>query len=230
VVRDSGIGIARESRPFVFDMFSQGSRSLEGAPKGLGVGLSLARALVQMHGGSIELKEPDGNPGAEFLVRLPVESAPPERTAPAPKAAAFAPRRVLIIDDNRDQATSLAMLLELMGHEVKTAFDARTAIGVAARFEPDLAMIDVSMPGMDGNELARRLRQDPSLSTTTLVALTGWGQEADRKRSRDAGFDYHLVKPADIAQVEKIIAAAPARNLTPRPRRPAPGGAPKRRK
>jgi CheY-like chemotaxis protein len=196
-VRDSGRGIAASELPNIFEMFSRTSRAIQSGEAGLGVGLSLARSLVEMHGGRIEAHSDGSGRGCEFRVRLPL--APPEALA-APASAEKRPPvparlRVLVVDDNRDAAASLAMLLETMGNEVRTAFDGEQAATVASQFHPDVALLDIGMPKLDGYEAARRIRRESNGRPLRLVALTGYGQESDRRRSQEAGFDRHLVKP-----------------------------------
>jgi two-component system CheB/CheR fusion protein len=209
-VRDSGIGIAPEMQPQVFEMFYQGDQSLERVRGGLGVGLTLVKSLVRAHGGTVEVKSDGVGRGSEFLVHLPLTSPPPAtREEPAPKAAKKrrTPRRVLVVDDNRDQAESLGMLLEIFGHQVRIAFDGNQALEIAQDFKPQMVLLDIGLPGMSGYELARRIREVPALEKTVLVAQTGWGEEADRQRSAEAGIDRHLVKPVDIQVVEEILEA-----------------------
>jgi CheY-like chemotaxis protein len=190
------------------------------AQGGLGIGLSLVRGLVEMHGGSVSAHSDGPGRGSEFTVRLPLAAptAPPVVDEPAGDAAA-APvvvrRRVLVIDDNVDAARSLGALLDLTGNEVRVFHDGRSALAAAPAFRPDVVLLDLGMPEMDGYEVARRLRQQPELAGALLVALTGWGQEADRRNSRAAGFDHHLVKPADPDVIQRLVQG----------RRPAAAGA-----
>jgi two-component system CheB/CheR fusion protein len=214
-VRDSGIGIAPEMQPRLFEIFSQATPALERSQGGLGIGLSLARGLVEMHGGSVAVHSDGLGKGSEFVVRLPVAAPLPE-TPPLPAAAlpADAPpgRRVLIADDNRDAAESLAMILELLGYEVRTAGDGEEAVAAAAAFQPHAIVLDIGMPRLDGYGAARRIRAQPWGRATVLVALSGWGQEEDQRRSREAGFDEHLVKPAAPTALDALL-----RRLTSRP-------------
>ena len=198
-VRDSGIGIAPEMLPRVFDMFTQGSIRNRPAQGGLGIGLSLARKLVEMHGGSIEARSGGLGEGSEFLVRLPLPAAQRQtvvaydrRSSPG---AAMSARRVLIVDDNVDAAESLGALLRLMGHEVRIAFDGHSAMAAASAHLPEVVLLDIRMPEMDGYTVAGQLRKERRLSGVRIVALTGHGHEEDRRKSREAGFDEHLVKP-----------------------------------
>ncbi|HSD53268.1 MAG TPA: response regulator [Burkholderiales bacterium] len=213
-VKDSGIGIALEMQPHIFDLFSQGEQGPERPEGGLGVGLALVRELVALHGGSVHVESAGAGEGAEFMVRLPALAAP-ARTGDAPAERvprmSAARRRVLVVDDNRDSAESLAALLGALGHEAHQAHDGRQALELARRLAPDLVLLDIGMPGMSGHEVARRLRADPSLRETALIALTGYGTDDDRRASREAGFDGHLVKPIDFDALERILAAWPAR-------------------
>lgn len=201
-VADTGIGIAPEKLPAVFEMFTQFDASPERIHGGLGVGLALAKRLVQMHGGTIEARSDGLGHGSEFSVRLPVATAPGAAADSVTQhESAHSPRRVLVVDDNRDFAQSLAALLELEGHDVRTSFEAPSAETVADEFQPHIAFLDLGLPNVSGYELARRLRVKPWMDGTVLVAVTGWGKEEDRQRSRDAGFDLHLVKPVEPEQI-----------------------------
>jgi two-component system, chemotaxis family, sensor kinase Cph1 len=217
-VRDTGIGIAPEMLPKVFDLFAQDARALDKAQGGLGIGLSLAHELVRLHGGTLIAESPGAGQGSTFTVRVPLsEPAPAERVAPAaqsePPALGAVRRRVLVVDDNVDAAQSLAMFLEILGHEVRVAHDGPSALALASGFTPELALLDIGLPGMDGHELARRMHADPALRNTMLVALTGWGTEEDKQRSREAGFDEHLIKPVDAGRLRGLLASL----VTPRP-------------
>ena len=196
----------------VFEMFAQVDQRSERTQGGLGIGLSLVKTLVEMHGGTIEAHSRGPGTGSEFVVRLPVLPAAAERPVEprrdGPVGAEGSPprRRILVVDDNVDAATSLARLLSrLMGQEVRVAHDGPAALEVAGAFRPELVLLDIGMPGMDGHEVARRLRGRPEFERTMLVALTGWGQEADRRRSREAGFDHHLVKPVDPGALRELL-------------------------
>ncbi len=211
-VRDSGIGLAPEMLSRVFELFVQVDNSVARSQGGLGIGLTLARSLVEMHGGHISARSAGVGKGSEFTVRLPLapetvgeaSSEPARRDEPRREAVAK-PRRILVVDDNVDAAETLAMLLKLGGHSVEVAHDGATAIGMASESKPELAFLDLGMPGMDGYELARRLRADKALAGMRLVALTGWGQEEDRRRSAEAGFDLHVVKPVEPDMIEKVL-------------------------
>jgi PAS domain S-box-containing protein len=198
-VRDNGVGIAPEVLPRVFDLFAQGQRRLDRSRGGLGIGLTLVKKLVELHGGSVEARSPGPGLGSEFVVRLP---ALPEgggrqsEPAPGPDGEAELPRRrVLVVDDSPDVADSLALLLQLAGQEVRTAYDGPSALVAAQELRPEVVFLDLGMPGMDGYEVARRLRGQAGLEGARLVAVTGWGHPEDRRRSQEAGFDEHLVKP-----------------------------------
>jgi two-component system CheB/CheR fusion protein len=208
-VRDSGRGIAPEFLPHVFEMFRQEAKVLDARRSGLGVGLALVASLVRMHGGRIEVRSPGAGQGSEFTVRLPLAAGPaPSESRPG---APFVlqpgghPRRVLVVDDNVDQAMSLATLLKLLGHEVRMAHDGASALELAREFHPQIALVDLGMPGLNGYDLARSIREDASLSGMFLVAQTGWGQAEDRQRSKAAGFDEHLVKPLRPEDLQRVL-------------------------
>jgi PAS domain S-box-containing protein len=210
-VRDTGIGIAGEQLPRLFDMFMQGDTSLERSRDGLGIGLTLVKTLVEMHGGTVEVHSDGLGHGSEFVVRLPaLEEASPPRPRPAAGKAAPAPgHRILIVDDNEDGAESLAMMLQLGGHETHTAHDGLDAVAAAERLRPHAVLLDIGLPGLNGYEVCRRIRENPWGKDLVLVAVTGWGQEADRARSRDAGFDAHIVKPVDPEALMKLLSDLP---------------------
>ncbi|MGK4004433.1 PAS domain S-box protein [Sorangium sp. So ce1036] len=203
-VKDTGQGMAPDLVPDVFDLFTQGERLPDRSQGGLGIGLTLVRRLVEMHGGTVHARSEGSGKGSEFSVWLPPAAvlddargaAGPSAAAPAPgRPAAASARRILVVDDNADAAESLVMLLEALGHEVRMARDGHEALETVAAFQPELVLLDIGLPGMDGYEVARRLRACPGLAGARLVALTGYGQDEDRRRSREAGFDHHLVKP-----------------------------------
>jgi signal transduction histidine kinase/DNA-binding response OmpR family regulator len=208
-VRDTGAGIPPEMLSDIFDLFTQVERSLDRSQGGLGIGLTLVRRLVEMHGGSVHAFSPGVNQGSEFVVRLPVlQEAQAQEAALSNGLMRLAMptrvHRILVVDDNQDAADSLAMLLRLAGQEIRLAHDGPTALSVAESFHPEVVMLDIGLPGLDGYEVARRLRQRPGGGALLLIALTGYGQEDDQRRSREAGFDHHLVKPVDphvLAQV-----------------------------
>ena len=207
-VRDTGVGIAPEILPRVFDLFTQADRSLDRSQGGLGIGLALVQRLVEMHGGSVAASSALGQ-GSEFVVRLPVVP-PPEPQASSPRIETAPPPgpflRVLFVDDNVDTVTTLALLVKESGHDVRTAFDGPTVLEAALDYRPNVVLLDIGLPGLDGFEVAKRLRQQPALQNAVLVAMTGYGQESDRRRSREAGFDHHLVKPGDLGKVLQILA------------------------
>jgi PAS domain S-box-containing protein len=198
-IRDSGIGIPPHMLKFVFDLFAQVDRAYDRTGGGLGVGLTVAKRLVEMHHGRIEAMSHGVNTGSEFVVRLPAiadaQAVQPPMAHAAPPQSVH--RKVLIADDNQDAAVSLGMLLQMMGHETQVAHDGLEALEVAEVFRPDVVLLDIGMPQLNGYETARRLRARPWASSTVLIALTGWGQEADRRRAREAGFHHHVVKPLD---------------------------------
>jgi PAS domain S-box-containing protein len=207
-IRDNGIGISANMLPLIFDMFTQVDRSLERAQGGLGIGLTLVRRLVEMHGGCVEAHSAGEGQGAEFVVRLPIAVQPAESNElpePAAAPAGLAARRILVVDDNRDSAVTLSMMLRLMGNEIHTAFDGAAALQAADQFRPDLIVLDIGLPKMNGYEVARHVRQQPWGRDMVLVALTGWGQEEDRRRSQQAGFNYHFVKPIDIDDLKRVL-------------------------
>jgi CheY-like chemotaxis protein len=193
-VKDNGEGIPAAMLNRVFNMFTQVNTGAR-AQGGLGIGLTLAKTLVHLHGGTIEAQSEGSGKGCEFTVRLPIAEAKVE-DGPAPRATlgtgSLQLRRVLVVDDNRDAADSLGMLLQFLGADVKVVHDGPSALEVIEEFAPAVVLLDLGMPGMDGLEVARRLRENPKLNGVTLVALTGWGQREDRRRTREAGFDHHL--------------------------------------
>ncbi len=214
-VRDDGSGIDPELRPRIFDLFTQADKSLDRSEGGLGIGLALARQIVGMSGGTIEVDSEGSDRGSEFTVRLPLAAAKPEADktqASAPpdnperaQRAANSSLRILVVDDGHDAAQMLAMLLTSWRHEVEVAHDGPGAIEQALRFEPDVILLDIGLPLMDGYEVARRIRADPRLDDVCLIAVTGYGQASDRQRSRAAGFDLHLVKPIDTQELAELL-------------------------
>ncbi len=209
-VKDTGVGIAPDLLPHVFDLFTQSQRSLDRSQGGLGIGLALVKRLVEMHSGRVEAHSVLGK-GSEFVVRLPI-LATPEPLAPLQEAAATGGRalRILVVDDMRDTRQILSTLLKKSGHEVLTAADGIAGLSAALEFRPHVALLDIGLPGMDGYELAKRIRQEPTLAHVVLVAMTGYGRESDRQQSREAGFNHHLVKPANFTQILPILATVSA--------------------
>lgn len=212
-VRDAGVGIPAEALRAVFDMFMQVDRALSRAHGGLGIGLTLVKRLVEMHGGTVEVSSDGIDKGSAFTVSLPLAPALGHSDTgtgePSPGGDGGGRHRILIADDNADVAESLAMMLRLMGNEVRSVSDGVQAIEQAVAFAPELILLDIGMPGLDGYEVARRIREQQWDRHLVLVALTGWGQEEDRRRSIDAGFDYHFTKPVNPAALEKLIAQLP---------------------
>jgi len=210
-VRDTGIGIPQEMLPLVFELFTQVDRALDRAQGGLGIGLTLVKRLVEMHGGTVEARSEGEGRGSEFVVRLPLVAT---ATTPTFQAAQDADPdggpgnrcRVLVVDDNRDANDSLTALLRLQGHITAAAYDGLEAISATEHFHPEAILLDIGLPKLNGYEAARQIRKQPGGERLMLIALTGWGQEEDRRRSRDAGFDHHLVKPADPLELERILA------------------------
>ena len=211
-VRDTGLGIAPEALPGIFEMFTQGDSPAERSHRGLGIGLSLVKALVEMHGGSVRARSEGRGMGSEFEVRLPLAQAETAETPARNRQSAVpaAPRRILVVDDSRDAASGLASLLGLMGNDTRAAYGGVEALEVGAAFRPHVVVLDIGMPKLNGYEAARRIRQKPWGRDVVLVALTGWGQEEDRRRAREAGFQLHVVKPATPASIEKMLASLPA--------------------
>jgi PAS domain S-box-containing protein len=212
-IRDDGFGIPQEMLSQVFDLFTQLEQTLDRSQGGLGIGLTLARRLVEMHGGTVEARSDGPGRGSEFSVRLPLlpEAGPGSRAnghhdfAAAPEARR---RRILVVDDNRDAAETLVRFLRLEGHQVELAFDGPSACEAAAALTPDIVLLDIGLPGLNGYEVARRLRGEASTSSATIVAVSGYGQDADRRKSEAAGFDHHLVKPVDLRKLSALITQA----------------------
>jgi signal transduction histidine kinase len=206
-VRDNGIGLDERALASIFDMFVQVDRSLTRAQAGLGVGLTLARRLVALHGGTITAYSAGLGRGSEFVMRIPVSDSPAARPVPEVRPGPPRPqgRRILIADDNVEFADSLSSLLASRGHDVRVAHDGAEALGAVEGFTPEFAFLDIGMPKVHGYELARRLRERPETAECVLVAVTGWGQEDDRRRALEAGFDRHLVKPVNPADIESLL-------------------------
>jgi two-component system, sensor histidine kinase len=209
-VRDSGIGIAAEMREEIFEMFAQADRSLERSTMGLGVGLSLARRLVELHGGTISASSAGPGKGAEFVVRIPVSGGSvvlADLSFQESKSLSAKPHRILLADDNLDFASSFATLLRRMGNEVRVEHDGPAALAAAHEFCPEIAFLDIGLPKLNGFDLARRLRGLPATAASRLVAVTGWGQPSDRKLASEAGFDDYMVKPVEIERIQAILRA-----------------------
>ncbi len=208
-VADNGIGISPDTLALVFDMFSQVDRSLERSFAGLGVGLTLARRLIELHGGTLEARSAGLGRGSEFVVSLPTIAAPASSIQRAPvdlgNSAPLSRKRILLAEDNDDFSASFALILRAMGHEVHISRDGAAALEAAAEFKPDVAFLDIGLPKLNGYDLAQRLRKMPLGKRVVLVAVTGWGQENDRRRAREAGFDHHMVKPVEPDQVRRIL-------------------------
>lgn len=216
-VRDTGIGIDPDMLPRVFDIFTQADNSLQKTHGGLGIGLTLVKSLVEMHGGTVRVQSGGYNQGSEFTVRLPLAQAPAERTdvtKSTPRessdshiAKGTRPLRVLVVDDSPNLAKTLAWMVELLGYEVRTAHNGVGALEVAQAFIPDVVLLDIGMSDINGYEVCRRMRADPRLKHAVIVAQTGWGQAEHRQRSKEAGFDHHLVKPVELDVLEKLLAS-----------------------
>jgi CheY-like chemotaxis protein len=210
-VRDDGIGLAPEQLPRIFGMFAQVDTSLERSRGGLGIGLTLVRTLVEMHGGTVQARSAGVGQGSEFEVRLPTVAAQTRPSAPSPSSAVATTggRRVLIVDDNQDGAESLSLMLRFAGHQAETAHDGLQAIEAAETLRPEAILLDIGLPGLNGYEVCRRIREQPWGANVLMVAVTGWGQDEDRQRSRDAGFDMHMVKPVDPEAILRLLASSP---------------------
>lgn len=212
-VKDTGIGIEPALLPHIFDAFTQGSQASDRAKGGLGLGLTIVKRLVALHGGQVEAHSAGRGKGSEFVIRLPAterrgtaDNAPP--LAPEPPLRHCAPTglRVLLVDDNEDAATILSAMLERMGHEVVIAHDGDAALKATTTFVPDVALLDIGLPVMDGYELARQLRAQRPSADLRLIAITGYGEEKDRLLSQAAGFEEHLVKPVDVKRIRELLA------------------------
>lgn len=211
-IRDTGLGIPHDMLSRIFDMFAQVDNLLRRSKDGLGIGLSLVRTLVGLHGGTVEARSDGLGLGSEFILRIPLashqapglrSSIPQERRKPSEGST----RRILLVDDNRDAADSLGTLLKFLGADVKVAYDGQSALEALRICRPTVVLLDIGMPGIDGYEVARRVRQDPEFYHLVLIALTGWGQEEDRRRTRDAGFNHHLVKPVELGALQGLLAS-----------------------
>jgi CheY-like chemotaxis protein len=215
-VQDNGMGIEPALLPHVFDLFTQGERTPDRTQGGLGIGLALVKAIVDLHGGEVLAESGGKGQGSRFGIVLPALDAADATVPPAAaRPEAGAPLRILLTDDNVDAAESLSSLLGLDGHELEVCYTGRDALAAVERFLPDVCILDVGLPDITGLELARRMRAMPALDGTLLVALTGYGQEQDRAATAEAGFDHHLVKPVEPEQLEAILAGAAARRGVP---------------
>jgi PAS domain S-box-containing protein len=221
-VKDTGIGIAAEQLPAVFEMFTQLEASLERAQGGLGIGLTLVKRLVELHGGTVQARSDGPGLGSEFVVRLPLvieRSQPAAADVDDAPAATKLPLRMLIVDDNRDGADSLSEMLKMMGHDTRTAYDGQEGVDEAGDFRPDVVLLDIGLPGLNGYEACRLIREQPGGKSVVLIAVTGWGQDEDRRRSHEAGFDHHMVKPVDPQALMSMIAVLNGGHAPGRPAR-----------
>ncbi|MFL5243138.1 MAG: ATP-binding protein [Gemmataceae bacterium] len=209
-VKDDGAGIPEEKVDAIFEMFTQVDRDLERSQGGLGIGLNLVRGLVEMHGGRVEACSDGPGKGSEFIVRLPVLLSPGKRPRPGEGEGSekerSSPYRILVVDDNKDGADSLGMMLRIMGHDTHTAYDGVEALKTAEAFRPEVVLLDIGLPKLNGYEVARQIREAPWGESMVLIAQTGWGQEEDKCRSKEAGFNFHMVKPIDPGALEKLLA------------------------
>jgi PAS domain S-box-containing protein len=206
-IRDTGIGIEPLMAASIFDLFVQGERRMDQSAGGVGIGLTLVRRLVELHKGTVHVVSAGLGKGSEFVVNLPGVDPPVSNDKSSDRLFVTPPSlRVLVVDDNVDAANSLAIALRLTGQRVRVAYDGETALSFAAEEPPEAVLLDLGMPGMDGFQVARRLRGEPATRRSLIIALTGWGQDADRRRSREAGFDYHLVKPVDPTVIGRVLA------------------------
>jgi PAS domain S-box-containing protein len=212
-VKDTGIGIGPDILDSLFDPFTQADRSLDRSQGGLGIGLTVVRRLVELHGGNVTVFSEGPGLGSEFVIQLPIVTSEtletPVLVRPAPAPVKGPTRRVLVVDDNVDAANSLALLIRLDGHDVRVSHGGQSALEIGERFQPDVIVLDIGLPGMDGYEVARHLRRKPTTAASLLIALTGYGQTEDYRRSREAGFDHHLVKPVDPKAVRQLLVAHP---------------------
>ena len=207
-MKDTGIGIAADQLSRIFEMFTQVDRSLEKSQGGLGIGLTLVKRLVEMHGGRVEARSEGPGKGSEFIVRLPVviEASKPQKSGGEEELPVRSALRILVVDDNRDGADSLSEMLRLMGNDTRTAYDGQQGVDMAGDFRPEVLLLDIGLPKLNGYEVCRRIREQPWGKSVVLIALTGWGQDDDRRRSREAGFDHHMVKPVHPHALMKMLA------------------------
>jgi len=213
-VRDTGVGISPALLPKVFDLFTQAQRSLDRSQGGLGIGLALVHRLTELHGGTVEVQSTLGQ-GSEFIVRLPLlpmEPQPLKTHDKEDEVRGTRPLRILVVDDNVDTVLSFSMLLKASGHDVYGAHDGLAAVQMASDCQPDVVLLDIGLPGLNGYEVAERIRKTPTIRDVVLIALTGYGQDTDRQRSAQAGFNHHLVKPARMDQLQKILGDLAARS------------------
>jgi CheY-like chemotaxis protein len=204
-ISDNGIGIPAAMLPKVFDLFAQGARLLDRSQGGLGIGLAIVKRLIEMHGGSVAVHSDGADMGASFEIRLPLAEVGTALGAPQQQMPVPA-RRILVVDDNRDAADVLSTLLQDDGHEVETAYSSRDALSLLQRFEPDVILLDIGLPEIDGFELARRIREQAALQHVRLIALTGYGQEEIKERAHSVGFAAHLLKPVEFSRLQKLLA------------------------
>ena len=207
-VKDNGIGIDADKLPKVFEMFTQLGGTFERSQGGLGIGLTLVKRLVDMHGGSVEAKSDGPALGSEFVVRLPVvlEASQPRASRVADGPTATKPSlRILIVDDNRDGADSLSEMLKMMGNDTRTAYDGQQGVDLAGEYRPDVILLDIGLPKLNGYEACRLIREQLNGKRVVLIAMTGWGQDEDRRRSREAGFDHHMVKPLNPQSLVRML-------------------------
>lgn len=218
-VRDNGMGLPPDILPRVFDLFTQADRTIDRSQGGLGIGLTLVHRLMELHGGHVSAASDGPGRGSEFTLRLPLWTETPEPaptdSRPSPSTAQAADQRILVVDDNQDSASTLAHMLKTMGHPVHIAHDGQAAIDAAGAFRPDLILLDIGLPVLNGFLVAERLRRDPAHRTTVIAALTGYGDEHDRRRSSQAGFDHHLVKPLNFKVLQDLIRTLPDHNDIP---------------
>ncbi len=208
-IRDNGVGLPPEMLQSVFEMFTQVDQSLERSQGGLGIGLMLVRRLVELHGGTVQAESQGLGKGSTFTVRLPLveeRMASPTPT-PANSGSGSPPRKILVVDDNRDSANTLALLMKLSGSQTATAYDGLEAVEVSQSFQPDVILLDLGLPNMNGFDACRAIRQRDGFDHVKIIALTGWGQEEDRRKTKEAGFDGHLVKPVELDALKQLLGA-----------------------